>query len=163
MDSLTTTPSVTAEREAAARHRREEDEDDEEVTERAEWGLRRYVQQVALALGVGMESACCEAVAAPANAYLALTQRLPSAPDRDVALFWDATHGWALGIDPGSGEDILVAAYLGGAQSMAGPDTVAAFARRILAGQDAGRSNPPVWPGDGDLTSQLAGYPAAAG
>lgn len=127
--------------------------------ERAEWGLRRYVQQVALGLGVGLESACCES-AEPASAYLALTQRLLSAPDRDVALFWDATHGWALGIETGSGEDVLVQAYLGSAQLLADPGTVVGFAKTLLAGHHAGQPNPPQLFGD-DLPSQLTAYALA--
>ena len=129
---------------------------------RAEWGMRRYVHQIALGLGVGLESSCCEA-AEPASTYLALTQRLPSAPGRDVALFWDATRGWAVGIETGSGEDLLVQAYLGGQQLLAEPETVIAFAKTVLTGQHAGQSSPPDLR-CGDLASQLAAYmPAYAG
>lgn len=132
------------------------DTDDDSV-DRAEWGLRRYVQRVALGLGVDMVGACCE-VEFPANAYLALAQRLVTAPDRDVALLWEAAYGWCLGLESDIGEDIHVVAYLGGEQPLAEPETVVAFAKTLLAGQNAGQPGPPGWPDIGDLTHQLAGY-----
>lgn len=130
---------------------------DDDGGQRAEWGLRRYVGQVAVGLGVGVESTCCEA-AEPANAYVALTRRLCRAPDRDVALFWDGVRGWALGIETGSGEDVLVLAYLGGEQLLAQPDTVVAFAETMLAGRNAGQPGPPAPTEQGALDSRLADY-----
>lgn len=130
---------------------------DDDGGQRAEWGLRRYVGQVAVGLGVGVESICCEA-AEPANAYVALTRRLYRVPDRDVALFWDGVRGWALGIETGCGEDVLVLAYLGGEQLLAEPDTVVVFAETMLAGRNAGQSGPPVLALQGSLGSRLADY-----
>lgn len=164
MDSLMTTPplatvatalTVPPQKPAVDGYYRTEVDDD--GGQRAEWGLRRYVGQVAVGLGVGVESTCCEATA-PANAYIALTQRLYRAPDRDVALLWDAVRGWALGIESGCGEGVLVLAYLGGEQLLAEPAAVVVFAETMLAGRNAGQSGPPVLALQGSLGSRLADY-----
>lgn len=129
---------------------------DEDSQARAEWGLRCYVQQIAIGLGIGLESACCEAIL-PASAYLALTQRLVSAPDRDVALYWDATHGWAVGMESGAGGAPVLVAYLGGADVLPDSESVVLFAKTVLADQPAGQPNPPVHLPDEGLTGRLAG------
>lgn len=36
----------------------------------------------------------------PANAYVALDERLPGFPDHDVALLWDERSGWSAAICP---------------------------------------------------------------
>jgi hypothetical protein len=122
----------------------------------AEWGLDHYMAQIAGGLGIGLESVCCEATE-PATAYLAVDQRMPNAPDRDVALFWDAVHGWAVGTETGSGEELIVVAYLGGENLLATPEVVVTFAQDLLAGRDVGQQHPPQ-PTCSDLSSQLGNY-----
>lgn len=123
--------------------------------ERAEWGLRGYVCRIATALGVGPESVCCE-WERPANGYLALDGRIPGYPERDVALVWDAVHGWAVGFETGSGEDVLMCAYLGG-DVLPVPDRVVTFVRDVLAGHPVGRGQ--ARPLDNkNLTARLIHY-----
>lgn len=76
-------------------------------------GLAGYLTEVSAAVGVGAES-CAVDLDHPASAYVALDARLPGRPDRDMALLWDARHGWAFAMETHSGEDLLVLAYLGG-------------------------------------------------
>lgn len=80
-------------------------------SDRVELGLRRYVEAVAAALGVGPEATFCE-LDSSASAYIALAEPLPGFPDRDVALLWDDAHGWSLCVETYSGEDLIVLAYL---------------------------------------------------
>ncbi|MEJ2852965.1 MULTISPECIES: DUF6292 family protein [unclassified Saccharothrix] len=94
--------------------------------------LRRYVERIGDALDLSGESWCCDA-GPPATAYLALEGRLPSRPDRDVALVWDERQGWSVAVETGCGEDLLVVAGLPGLVPR--PEVVARFAARLLRGQ----------------------------
>lgn len=123
--------------------------------ERAEWGLRRYVCRIATALGVGPESVCCE-LERPANGYLALDERLPDYPERDVALVWDAVHGWAVGFETGSGEDLLMFAYLG-EDVLPEPERVVTFTKEVLAGHATGECSPRQLANE-NLTTRLIRY-----
>ncbi|MFI9388077.1 DUF6292 family protein [Kutzneria sp. NPDC052558] len=105
--------------------------DDEVLHERAERGLRRYTAQTADAVGVGPEAAWSEWADAP-SAYIALDRRLANHPDRDAALVWAPERGWAVAVEAGCGEDLLITASLGG-DVLPPPHTVAAFVRAVLA------------------------------
>ncbi|WP_409179602.1 DUF6292 family protein [Amycolatopsis sp. VS8301801F10] len=75
--------------------------------------LYGYLDEVARALGVGPESRTVDQDS-PLSAYLALDDRLPGYPGRDVALLWDEVHGWSAAVETHSGEDLIVIRYLGG-------------------------------------------------
>jgi len=57
--------------------------------------------------------AVCHVPRPRASAYLALPERLPDFAGREVAVLWDAHHGWGLGVETSSGEDLIMLAYLG--------------------------------------------------
>lgn len=75
--------------------------------------LRGYLDAVARAVGVGLESCTLDA-GTPAAAYIALDWRLSRFPAHDLALVWDEVHGWAAAIEDATGEAATVLAYLGG-------------------------------------------------
>ena len=127
-----------------------------DIVDLAERGLRCYVHRIATGLGLGAESVCCE-LADQAVAYLALPDRSPDQPDRDVALIWDEMRGWAVGVETGSGEDVLVTAWHGG-DVLPAPDDVVGFAKSFVAGHPTGQSEPPGFGPDGDVRQRLAGY-----
>lgn len=120
-----------------------------------ERGLRAYVERVAETLGQGPACALCE-VADAACAYVALDQRLPSWPERDVALIWEQRHGWAVCVETHSGEDLLVVAYQGPPQ-VPEPELVAGFAKGVFAEPPRAAQLPPWLDGDG-LWERLASY-----
>lgn len=129
--------------------------------EGAALGLRYYVCDVASRLGVGLDSIFYE-LSQPANAYLALPQRARWLPTREVALLWDEGVGWALAIETGSGEDLLLVAYLGG-EVLPEPDMVATFvhgtlSRGILSGARFGSPDPPNVRVCADLHERLVAY-----
>lgn len=105
--------------------------DDDVLHELAEHGLRHYTARTAAAVGTGPEAAWSEWADAP-SAYIALEGRLPDHPDRDAALIWAAERGWAVAVETGCGEDLLIIASLGG-DVLPPPETVAAFVRAVLA------------------------------
>jgi len=74
-------------------------------------GLREYVRLVADAVGL---SDPCWFVQTdqPAHAYIALAERLPAFPNRDVALLWDEDNGWTLGLESASSGELLVLRHL---------------------------------------------------
>jgi hypothetical protein len=121
----------------------------------AESALRAYVGVVAEAVGVSPESTCCS-IGRTAGAYLALDERLPGFPDRDLALIWEDTQGWAAAIETRCGEDIIVA-YLGTGPVPA-PRQVVAFVRDLLADRQPGRPEPPDFPRRPDLARELAAH-----
>ncbi|WP_158684445.1 DUF6292 family protein [Amycolatopsis orientalis] len=108
---------------------------DEVPPELAERGLRRYTARIADAVGAGAEAAWCEWADAP-SAYLALDHRLPGHPGRDAALIWAAERGWALAVETGCREDLLITAELEG-DPVPTPETVASWFRAVLAGEPA--------------------------
>ncbi|OXM45473.1 DUF6292 family protein [Amycolatopsis alba] len=105
-------------------------------------GLAGYLAAVSAAVGVGQES-CAMDLDHPASAYIALDQRLPRHPERDMALLWDERHGWAFSMETHSGEDLLVLAYFGG-ELVPSPDAVGRFVTAIQAA--GGASTAPVPP-----------------
>jgi hypothetical protein len=122
----------------------------------AESALRAYVSAVAKAVGVPPESTCCS-VGRAASAYLALDERLPGFLDRDLALIWEDTQGWAAAIETHSGEDIIVVAYLG-TKPVPAPRQVAAFVRDLLADRQPGQPEPPDFPRSSALSRELAAH-----
>ncbi|MGB3444131.1 MAG: DUF6292 family protein [Actinophytocola sp.] len=74
--------------------------------------LRTYLADVTTALGVGLES-CTVDHDTPVSAYIALDERFPGYPDRDVALLWDEVRGWSAAIEPHRAHDLIVIRYLG--------------------------------------------------
>ncbi len=85
-----------------------------------------YLAEVTHALGIGLES-CTVDHDSPVSAYVALDERLPSHPGRDVALLWDEIHGWAAAVETHSGEDLIILRYLGGKTIAPPPAQVARF------------------------------------
>ncbi|NBH12277.1 DUF6292 family protein [Amycolatopsis sp. SID8362] len=75
--------------------------------------LRGYVEAVAKAVGVGLESCTLDA-GTPAAAYIALDWRLGRFPDHDLALVWDERHGWAAAVEGANGNPATVLVHLGG-------------------------------------------------
>ncbi|MFE6613497.1 DUF6292 family protein [Amycolatopsis sp. NPDC057786] len=96
-------------------------------TRDAVWG---YLAEVTEVLGVGLES-CTVDHDSPVSAYVALDERLPTHPERDVALLWDEIHGWAVAIETHSGEDLIVLRYLGGKTATPRPAQVARFVEAV--------------------------------
>nr|WP_042181409.1 DUF6292 family protein [Kibdelosporangium sp. MJ126-NF4]CEL12986.1 hypothetical protein [Kibdelosporangium sp. MJ126-NF4]CTQ98672.1 hypothetical protein [Kibdelosporangium sp. MJ126-NF4] len=104
-------------------------------------GLRHYVRLVAAELGLTGDSSLVQ-LEPPANAYLALDDRLARFPGRDLALIWDEEHGWALAVETHSGEDLIVQRRLGG-DVLPPPRVVGQFAR---SSQDHALSGLPTLP-----------------
>ena len=115
-------------------------------------GLRRYVWLVAEALGVG-RGCCYVQLESPVQAYIPVDERLPRLPGSDVAVVWDATQGWAIGVE--DGPDVVPLGVLGG-DVLPPPERVARFVARFLAGEPFAD---PDWPAPpGELIDRLAGY-----
>ncbi|MFI9456654.1 DUF6292 family protein [Amycolatopsis sp. NPDC052450] len=104
-------------------------------------GLHRYVSLVIEALGLHGD-ACCVQLEPIASAYIALERRLPSRPDRDVALLWDERHGWALAVETSSGEDLIVVGYQG-LELLPPPRVVATFAESMYSDEATALLEPP--------------------
>jgi hypothetical protein len=105
-------------------------------------GLRAYLDSVASALGVGLES-CTVDLDVPASAYVALDWRLGRFPDRDLALLWDERHGWAAAVEAPCGEDLVVLGYLG-TEVAPDPRHVVRFLAALRAEDHTlGRPDPP--------------------
>lgn len=122
-------------------------------------GLRRYVCLVAEALGVG-QGCCYVQLESPVHAYVPLDDRLPRLPGSDVAATWDATQGWAVGVEDGIGPDVVLLSHLGG-DLLPAPAIVAEFVTGFLAGEPFGEPQQ-AGPAD-DLTDRLAAYAALGG
>ena len=102
-------------------------------SEPVEQALRAYVARVATGLGLGPESWFCE-LSDVRGAYVALARRLPSVPDRDVALLWDDHAGWSLATETGSPGDLKVMARLG-EDPAPPPETVVTFVDDLFNGR----------------------------
>lgn len=129
---------------------------DDVLHERAEHGLRRYTTEVAAALGSGPEATWCEWADAP-SAYIALEPKMPGYPDRDTALTWSAEHGWAVTVETGCGEDLLITASLDG-DVLPAPHTVATWARAALEGRHTNTQSHPSPAAGTDLTHRVADW-----
>lgn len=70
-------------------------------------GLREYVRLVADAVGLSDPSWFVQ-TDQPANAYVALAERLSLFPNRDVALVWDEENGWRLALESTSGDLLML-------------------------------------------------------
>lgn len=103
-------------------------------------GLRRYVDRVAGALGVGLES-CALDPNPPASVYIALDTRLSRFPDRDLALLWDERFGWSAAVETHSGEDLIVVTYRGG-DLLPHPADMAVFVARLGTDRQARQRTP---------------------
>jgi hypothetical protein len=112
------------------------------------WELDRYVRSVAAVLGVPAHACWCD-VSARAEAYLALTERLPGYPARDLALLWDEENGWAVAVETRSSEDMYVLAYDGSAL-LPVPEQVRGFLSAELAKTRVSRPAPPRFRACGD-------------
>lgn len=119
-------------------------------------GLAGYVQAVAQALQVSVEATNSE-VSDTATAYLALTTRSPSYPDRDLMLVWSERCGWALAVETAPTEAPTVLAYLG-ADPAPRPEVVVRFVGAVLAGVFLARTPPEVEVGRPGIGARLAGY-----
>src|SRR5437762_983395 len=75
-------------------------------------GLSRYIDLVGRALGLAGTGSYVH-WDPPANAYIALGERMSLFPTSDTALIWDERHGWAIGIETSASEDLVVPAYVG--------------------------------------------------
>lgn len=103
---------------------------DIEPNSRVDRGLRRYLQLVAQHVGIDIES-CWYEWQPQAVAYIALDERVPSHPDRDLALVWDEFTGWCAGIEVGRGDDFVVLAYLD-TDVLPAPRVIANFIEELL-------------------------------
>ncbi|WP_410635004.1 DUF6292 family protein [Amycolatopsis sp. cmx-4-83] len=113
--------------------------------------LRGYLDEVTRALGIGLES-CTVDHDTPVSAYIALDERLPGYPGRDVALLWDEVHGWSAAIETHSGEDLIVIRYLGGPTVTPAAAAVARFVTALREDDHrVGRLDPPALRAAGDL------------
>jgi uncharacterized protein DUF6292 len=127
----------------------------------AESALRGYVNAIAEGVGVPPESTFCT-MSHPANAYIAIDEHLPGFPDRDLALIWEETQGWAAAIETHCGEDLIVLAYLG-EDTMPDPEKVAAFRNDLISDCHPGQPEPPNFGPLSDLLAELQarGYAGA--
>lgn len=130
--------------------------DEEVLPELAEHGLRHYTARIAGAVDVGPEAAWCEWADAP-SAYIALDQKLPDHPDRDAALIWAAERGWAVAVETGCGEDLLITASLNG-DVLPAPETVATWFHAVLAGKYTGAHRRPNAAVDTDVIHRLTNW-----
>lgn len=102
--------------------------------------LAGYIRQVAGAIGVPTDAVGYE-VSDTATAYLALADRVPSHPDRDLMLVWDERLGWYVGVETHPDETPVVLSYFGG-DAVPPPLTIARFVINVVAGQCADRLRP---------------------
>ena len=80
----------------------------------------------------------------PVSAYLALDERLPQYPDRDLALLWHEQHGWSAAVDTSCGEDLLVIGYLGGPAVAPRAGTVRRFVTGLRTADRGVPGEPPL-------------------
>jgi hypothetical protein len=121
-------------------------------------GLRRYVRSVAEAVGVGTEASVVD-LHDPIGAYLALDRCHPTCPDRDLALLWDQRHGWALGVETGTGADVRVLGYLA-VELLPAPEVVGKYVEWACRSGAIGAVRRPAYDelSVAELTDKLAAY-----
>jgi hypothetical protein len=128
--------------------------DQPDVTALPAGGLRGYVAAVADALGLSVAGVHHE-VTDTATAYIALTERSPRAPDRDLMLTWTDVTGWTLAIEPGRPDQAsVVLARLAG-DPLPAAAVVARFVDQVLAGSPV---DPAPVPDPATLADRLARY-----
>ena len=119
-------------------------------------GLRRYVRQVAEAVGLGIESSLVQ-LDEPVCAYLALDRWWPGCPDNDLALVWDEQHGWALALEqPGDAQLTPLGCLDAGL--LPEPRVVADYVDAACAGAGFGPAEPASTDAARDLAGRLAMY-----
>jgi Family of unknown function (DUF6292) len=129
---------------------------DSDVERHFSVGLLGYLDAVAFALGVGLES-CAVDLDVPASAYMALDWSFGRFPGRDMALTWDERYGWAAAADAVGGAELIVLAYLGGSEVVPEPAVLAQFLAALGAGDlTLGRPDPPNFRDAGDHGVLLA-------
>nr|WP_157527346.1 DUF6292 family protein [Kibdelosporangium sp. MJ126-NF4]CEL14319.1 hypothetical protein [Kibdelosporangium sp. MJ126-NF4]CTQ88686.1 hypothetical protein [Kibdelosporangium sp. MJ126-NF4] len=101
-------------------------------------GLAGYLRAVAKAIGVPAEATSFE-VSDTATAYLALAQRSPDSPARDLMLVWSERSGWILSVETDPGEAPVVIDRIGGTDPLPEPSVVARFVADALSPGDAER------------------------
>jgi hypothetical protein len=121
-------------------------------------GLREYIELVADAVGLTDPSWFVQ-TDQPANAYIALAERLPLFPNRDVALLWDEDTGWALGLESTSSGELLVLRRLCD-EVVPSPEDVAAAVREAFVRPSARVPDPAPRRVDGraGLLARLSSY-----
>ncbi|WP_410655030.1 DUF6292 family protein [Amycolatopsis sp. lyj-112] len=116
--------------------------------------LNAYLEDVASALGIGMNS-CTADLTGPVTACLKLEWRLSGFPERDVDLLWHEEHGWSAAVAKHAGDDHhVVVGYLGGRMVAPQPRRVARFVETLRTGD-----HQDCWPGPPTL--RTAGGPSA--
>jgi len=94
--------------------------------------LATYVGQVAAAIGVPADGTSCEE-SDTATAYIALPDRVPTYPGRDLMLVWDERAGWRVETEPAPDATPSVLGRMGG-DPVPAPSAVAEFVADVVAG-----------------------------
>ncbi|MBH0122263.1 DUF6292 family protein [Rhodococcus sp. HM1] len=102
-------------------------------------GFTRYIEQVAQELGIP-EGKWAARDDGAWEAYVGIPE-LELYPGREVALVWTPDEGWALAVETGSGEDMILAGYLGSTR-VPPPSAVRAFMDRLRHDGGALRTTP---------------------
>ncbi|MEU5690788.1 DUF6292 family protein [Actinosynnema sp. NPDC020468] len=119
--------------------------------------LYGYVRVVAEAVGVPPEGATCE-VTDTVTAYLALGDRDPAHPDRDLMLVWNERQGWVVLVETNPGEEQIVLSRQGG-DLVPAPDEVVRFVADALARRrDPAPTTPPPRVARAVLARLMAGH-----
>ena len=123
-----------------------------------ERGLAAYVRAVAAELRVSEEATGFE-ISDTVTAYLGLTERYPDCPGRDLMLVWNERDGWLVAVETSPAEPPLVVGYLGSADILPSPGTVAGFVAGVLDGRHPLGPRPAFPPlGAAELASRLSQY-----
>lgn len=102
-------------------------------------GFAHYTERVAQELGVPAGNWAVRDDDAW-EAYVGIPE-LELYPGREVALVWNPGEGWALAVETGSGEDMILAGYLGSAR-VPPPSAVRSFVERLRRDGRALRTTP---------------------
>ncbi|WP_134046142.1 DUF6292 family protein [Amycolatopsis arida] len=124
-----------------------------------ERSLAGYVHAVAAELGVGPAGTGVE-VADVNTGYVALPQRCPRYPNRDLMLVWGDRDGWVVAVETDPAEEPVIVAYFAD-DVLPEPAEVARFVRGLGAGEPVGLVVPPRWrerSATGDLAARLERY-----
>ncbi|HEX4723454.1 MAG TPA: DUF6292 family protein [Pseudonocardiaceae bacterium] len=121
-------------------------------------GLRRYVELVAEAVGIGADASATQ-FDDPVNVYLPLERCATAYPEHDLALIWDERYGWMLAIEVPGTVQLTVLGYLADTL-LPTPPVVAEYVTRACSGAGFGQARPErhARPTDDDLADRLAAY-----